>query len=67
MRARELADHVTPGRATVDAPYQRGPVWTTEQQVNLVRSWLLGPPHPDDRQHEWAVVDGKQRQLAAAA
>lgn len=25
------------------------------------------PAHPDDRQHEWAVVDGKQRRLAAAA
>ena len=75
---RELED----GHITVDLPYQRGPVWSYEQQVKLVKTWMEGLPIPaiivNDR---WrpahgdipegepvvAVIDGKQRLLTARA
>ncbi len=75
-QARELARLVVEGRITLDAPYQRGRVWTRRQQRDLIRSWLLGLPVPtiitnarwrtDDFDHlgpafETAVIDGKQR------
>lgn len=53
--------------------YQRGSVWTNEQRMNLVRSWLGGVPIPavtindrfkatrDDSNGVYAVIDGKQR------
>lgn len=53
--------------------YQRGSVWTTEQRVALIRSWLAGVPVPavtiNDRSRDfegdgeftYAVIDGKQR------
>lgn len=67
-------DGVASGDITLDAPYQRGPVWTLEQKMGLIRSFLRGIPIPaitvNDR-HRWpgigdrepwtAVIDGKQR------
>lgn len=54
----------------LDAPYQRGSVWTTEQKQALVKSLLLGLPigiitvaklpYKKDR-GTYRVVDGKQR------
>jgi hypothetical protein len=75
------------GDMTLDAPYQRGAVWTDAQRVGLVKSWLLGitvpaiilndrgtpdwrrnyPSHGDDLGPLYAVIDGKQRILAAIA
>lgn len=37
-----LVDELTDGYLTVDLPYQRGPVWTEEQRVKLVYSWMTG-------------------------
>lgn len=80
--ARELARQVCEGQMTLDAPYQRGAVWTVRQQRGLVRSWLLGLPVPavvvnrryavDAFDHQgpafdFAVIDGKQRLQAAVA
>lgn len=45
-QAKELARLVVEGRTTLDAPYQRGRVWTRRQQRDLVRSWMLGVPVP---------------------
>jgi hypothetical protein len=45
------------GDMTLDAPYQRGDVWTRDQQIALVRSWLMGLPVPaviiNDRTSPW--------------
>lgn len=80
--AREIARQVVEGQMTLDAPYQRGSVWTARQQRDLIRSWLLGLPVPAlivNRRHdvpafdhqgpsfEFAAIDGKQRLQAAAA
>lgn len=50
-----LVDEMTSGQLTVDLPYQRGHVWSTSQQVELVRSWMTGTPIPaliiNDRLH----------------
>lgn len=67
------------GLLLLDAPYQRGRVWTTDQRGNLIRSLLMGVPIPaivlnrrlTDQweaanglsEHNAAVVDGKQRIL----
>lgn len=80
---RELARLVRDGDTTLDAPYQRGDVWTVRQQRDLIRSWMLGLPVPSIivnarwRQQgfervfgspaEYAVIDGKQRLTAAVA
>lgn len=56
----------------LDAPYQRGAVWTTLQKQNLIKSLLLGIPigaviisqrpfDPDNPNIHAAVVDGQQR------
>lgn len=43
------------GDMTLDAPYQRGLVWTDDQRIALVRSWMMGLPIPvviiNDRTH----------------
>ncbi|WP_251153704.1 DUF262 domain-containing protein [Cellulosimicrobium sp. Marseille-Q4280] len=81
--ARELARQVVEGHMSLDAPYQRGSVWTERQQRDLVRSWMLGLPVPaivvnrryavDTFDHgngaafELAAIDGKQRLQAAIA
>lgn len=77
-----LVKQVTDGELLLDASYQRGSVWTTEQRRDLVRSWLLGLPipaiilnrrchdrfaHPTGDRYDFAAVDGKQRILAAHA
>lgn len=64
----------------LDSPYQRGPVWTTDQRIDLMRSWLQGVPIPavvlNDRTGptwdpnstaSYAVVDGRQRLETARA
>src|SRR5690349_8384458 len=83
-RACDLALQVTRGDLDLDPPYQRGKMWSTAQQVGLVKSWLLGLPIPalvlNDRtlwpetslrlargRLHVAVIDGKQRLLAAVA
>lgn len=79
---RELVRMVNDGYLTLDAPYQRGSVWTVRQQRDLVRSMLLGLPVPaiitnarwktpgfdhQGPEFEVAVIDGKQRLTAAIA
>ncbi len=75
--------NVRRGRLLLDAPYQRGSVWTTVQRGNLIRSLLMGIPVPAivlNRRltdaweqangyspHIAAVVDGKQRIEAMTA
>ncbi|GAA4824181.1 DUF262 domain-containing protein [Streptomyces ziwulingensis] len=44
-------------------PYQRGKVWTEDQQVALIRSWLTGTPtgvviFNDRSTPEWAAANG---------
>jgi hypothetical protein len=59
----------------LDAPYQRGAVWTQEQQRNLIKSLYMGLPvgsivvsYLGDRlDRPFRVVDGKQRVLAVRA
>ena len=43
-RARELARRVIDGDIDINPPYQRGQVWTEDQRMALIRSWLLGLP-----------------------
>jgi hypothetical protein len=45
-QARETARSATEGLLDLNAPYQRGSVWTLDQRIALVRSWLLGIPVP---------------------
>lgn len=55
--AREIARMVRDDYMTVDLPYQRGSVWTEDQRIALVRSWLTGVPIPaiivNDRSTAW--------------
>ena len=62
----------------LNAPYQRGSVWTVEQQRNLIRSFLMGLsvpavvyselPYDFTPEHfAYRVIDGKQRILAVRA
>lgn len=59
----------------LDAPYQRGAVWTPEQQANLIRSLLQGIPIGSvivafqgyDTETTWRVIDGQQRIRALRA
>lgn len=61
------------GSMSYDLPYQRGDVWTLDQRIGLVRSWLQGLPVPAivvnnrgyDQQLTYAVIDGKQRLTTA--
>lgn len=71
------------GGLELNAPYQRGNVWSTDQQRLLIKSFLLGIPVPaivinsrydahfthTDGSPDWryAVVDGKQRVTAILA
>lgn len=43
-QAREVARTVTDGHTLLDPPYQRGNVWTGDQRVALIESWLRGLP-----------------------
>lgn len=42
--ARELVGNIRNGQIDIDPPYQRGQVWTVDQRIALIRSWLLGLP-----------------------
>lgn len=69
-----------PPEMDLNPPYQRGDVWTMEQQRNLVRSFISGIPVPaiilNDRHAvkfrgfdgeldtRYGVIDGKQRIIA---
>ncbi|WP_055531302.1 DUF262 domain-containing protein [Streptomyces graminilatus] len=47
LSAREAVDLVrlvAEGQIDLSPPYQRGPVWSGDQRVALVRSWLTGLP-----------------------
>lgn len=71
----DLVHMVTRGQMTLDAPYQRGAVWTDDQRRALVMSWMQGLPtgaiiinhRGYDTDVIYAVVDGKQRILTAIA
>lgn len=61
--AREYARLANDGELDVSPSYQRGSVWSVEQRVNLVRSFLLGVPIPaiiinDRGTHAWEVRNG---------
>lgn len=73
---------VTSGGMDINPPYQRGDVWTEEQRVALIYSFLSGTPIPaviiNDRtygpwyrrgedKYTYAVIDGKQRILTVIA
>jgi hypothetical protein len=45
-QAREVARLATGGEMDLNPPYQRPSVWTEDQRINLVRSWLSGVPVP---------------------
>lgn len=73
-RADDLAAQVVSGDVDVNPPYQRGEVWTTDQQVGLVFSLLTGLPIPTIIvNRRWGdgpslvVIDGKQRLTAIVA
>lgn len=38
--------NVERGYMLLDPPYQRGDVWTAEQRMGLIRSWMQGVPIP---------------------
>lgn len=61
--AREIARFYLDGQIDVDQPYQRGEVWTVDQQIGLVKSWLENIPVPavilNDRfAAAWAKTNG---------
>lgn len=45
-QAREVMRMASEGALDLNPPYQRGSVWTLDQRIGLVRSWLLGIPVP---------------------
>lgn len=65
------------GTLDLRPPYQRGAVWTEDQQIALVRSFTMGVPVPSLIMNErrwafagsgrgiYAMIDGQQRVLAA--
>jgi hypothetical protein len=76
LSLRELTNLVLEGDLNLNAPYQRGNVWTQEQRVNLLRSLLLGVPvaaivlnrrgsntawTESGDQPYYVAIDGKQR------
>lgn len=58
--AREIVRIFTDPDSDLSPDYQRGSVWTEDQRISLVRSWLMGVPVP-------AIIDGKQRIETAIA
>ncbi len=44
--AREIANIFLDGEGDISPEYQRGSVWTEDQRIALVRSWLMGVPIP---------------------
>ncbi|WP_030442457.1 DUF262 domain-containing protein [Actinoplanes subtropicus] len=78
----EYTSRIRDGRMILDAPYQRGSVWTPDQRLALMKSWLTGVPvaaavlntrtGPSWRATEasgvhYAVIDGRQRIETAIA
>ena len=69
-RDNDAGDGNTFAEFDLDAPYQRGHVWTDEQKVNLIRSLLedlpIGAIFVNERStmEPRYVVDGKQRMTA---
>ena len=79
----EYTSRIRRGEMLIDPPYQRGPAWSDQQRIDLMRSWLQGVPVPavvlnermgpawrraDPRMHvNYAVVDGRQRLETALA
>lgn len=41
---REMWSMVKIGEIDMSPPYQRGDVWTLDQRISLIRSWLEGNP-----------------------
>lgn len=59
----ELVRQVRERQVTLDAPYQRGSVWTEDQKIGLVKSMLQGVPVPaiiinDRGSWQWADANG---------
>jgi hypothetical protein len=79
----DLTNGIRRGSIVLDPPYQRGSVWSTDQRVALMRSWLTGVPVAaitlNNRMGRawyaidphariaYAVVDGRQRLETALA
>lgn len=67
-----LSQHINDGALNLDPPYQRGHVWTLEQQQNFLGFVLEGGRPPEafvrelafDKPPFFEVVDGKQRMTA---
>lgn len=62
-RARELGRRVTDGDIDVDPPYQRGQVWSDDQRIALISSWMQGLPTgvvilSDRAQPAWSAATG---------
>lgn len=72
----DIYHHVKKGRIVLDPPYQRGSVWTADQRLDLMFSYLSGYPigaaiFNDRMRGAWArggdftvsyaVIDGRQR------
>lgn len=58
MPVTELVGRVKRGELDLDPPYQRGRIWTPDQRVGLVLTWLRGLPAgvvilSDRCSHEW--------------
>ena len=73
--AADLVHEIQRGRIDLNPPYQRGEVWTEDQQRALIFSLLSGLPvptliinlRPVTEAVPYAVIDGKQRLTAAKA
>jgi Protein of unknown function DUF262 len=64
--ARELVRQIQDSLLTADLPYQRGNVWTEDQRINLILSWLDGTPIPslilnDRYTPAWQAASGPVR------
>lgn len=62
-QAREIARSFSEFGLDLNPPYQRGKVWTVDQQIALVRSWLTGTPtgvviFNDRSTSEWMNANG---------
>jgi hypothetical protein len=62
MPLTNLVDYVDNGRIDLSPPYQRGDVWSSDQRIALVYSWMCGATVPsltiNDRSgHIWTDLD----------
>ncbi|MFD4596739.1 DUF262 domain-containing protein [Streptomyces sp. NPDC058464] len=62
-QAREIARSFTEFGLDLNPPYQRGRVWTEDQKIALIRSWLTGTPtgvviFNDRATVEWKAANG---------